>query len=280
MPDAKFVHLVRDGRKVTSSYFHKLGAECYDDRSTSVLQAYFDDQMLPAPPPEKKYWWPLPRQDDPRSADFRRYDQFARIAWHWAEINARILVSLDALPRHRQFFVRLEDLVTSPRLVNGLLDFLNLSYRPEHFEIFARPHNVNRPEDRPLTEGQLRNIFRDCVADDGAIGLWRTRRIRSELLTLNGERWLPDCSGGLHARCVRIVPSRCASKRSTHPSDRRAASAFISVIIAACCKACRASTAQNALRHRYRAAQTGEMSATERASAPRWPLRRSPATPT
>jgi len=155
MPDAKFVHLVRDGRKVASSYFHKLGAECYDDHSTSVLQAYFDDPTLPAPPPEKKYWWPLPRHEDPRSAEFRRYDQFARIAWHWTEINARILDSLDALPKHRQFFVRLEDLVVSPRLVNGLLDFLNLSYRPEHFEIFARPHNVNRPEDRQLTERQL-----------------------------------------------------------------------------------------------------------------------------
>jgi len=155
MPEAKFVHLVRDGRKVASSYFYKLGAECYDDRSTSALQAYFDDRTLPAPPPEKKYWWPLPRHDDPRSVEFRRYDQFARIAWHWAEINARILDSLDAVPKHRQLFVRLEDLVVSPRLVNGLLDFLNLSYRPEHFEIFARPHNVNRPEDRPLTERQL-----------------------------------------------------------------------------------------------------------------------------
>ncbi len=160
MPEAKFVHLVRDGRKVTSSYFHKLGAECYDARSTAVLQAYFDDPAaLPAPPPEKKYWWPLPRREDPRSTEFRRYDQFARIAWHWAEINARILDSLDSVPKHRQFFVRLEDLVVSPRLVNGLLDFLNLSYRPEHFEVFARPHNVNRPEDRPLTERQLETFF-------------------------------------------------------------------------------------------------------------------------
>src|SRR5262249_47759062 len=32
-PEARFVHLVRDGRKVASSYFHKLADECYDDRS-------------------------------------------------------------------------------------------------------------------------------------------------------------------------------------------------------------------------------------------------------
>ena len=34
LPQARFVHLVRDGRKVAGSYFHKLGDECYDDRST------------------------------------------------------------------------------------------------------------------------------------------------------------------------------------------------------------------------------------------------------
>ena len=155
MPQARFVHLVRDGRKVASSYFHKLGAECYDDRSTSVLQAHFDDPVArPAPPPEKKYWWPLPRRNDPRAPEFRRYDQFARIAWHWAEINATILNSLQALPANRQFFVRLEDLVASPRLVRALFEFLDRPYRDDDFRIFARPHNVNRPEDRPLNDRQ------------------------------------------------------------------------------------------------------------------------------
>jgi hypothetical protein len=155
MPESRFVHLVRDGRKVAGSYFHKLGTECYDDRSTSILQAYFDDPVgRRAPPPEKKYWWPLPRRDDPRATEFRAYGQFARIAWHWAEVNAAILNSLEALPADRQFFVRLEDLVVSTRLAHALLEFLGLSYRDEHFRILSRPHNVNRPEDHPLTEGQ------------------------------------------------------------------------------------------------------------------------------
>jgi hypothetical protein len=35
-----------------------------------------------------------------------------------------------------------------------LFEFLNLPYRNEYFGIFARPHNVNRPEDRPLTPDQ------------------------------------------------------------------------------------------------------------------------------
>jgi hypothetical protein len=140
MPEAKFVHLARDGRKVSGSYFHKLGAECYDDRSTRVLRAHIEDGQ-PAPPPEKKYWWPLPPKD---------LDQFGRIAWHWAEINRVILASLAQLAPERQMFVRLEDLVASPSLVRSLFAFLNLRWQDERFAVFARPHNVNRPEDKPL----------------------------------------------------------------------------------------------------------------------------------
>lgn len=148
MPEAKFVHLVRDGRKVSSSYFHKLGDECYDDRSTAVLRAHIE-RGEPAPPPEKKYWWPLPPC---------RLDQFGRIAWHWAEINRTILDSLDHIAPERQMFVRLEDLLVSPSLVRSLFGFLRLGWRDEHFAVFARPHNVNRPEDTPLTPEQ-RAVF-------------------------------------------------------------------------------------------------------------------------
>ena len=151
LPEAKFVHLVRDGRKVAGSYFRKLGDECYDDRSTAILQAHVDDPAhVPAPPPEKKYWWPVPRRGDPLAEDFRGFAQFERIAWHWAEINRVILQALDTLPPARTHFVRLEDLRTSPTAVRQLYDFLGLPYRDEAFAAFARPHNVNTPQDRLL----------------------------------------------------------------------------------------------------------------------------------
>src|SRR6201999_3998613 len=51
---ARFVHLVRDGRKVASSYFHKLGDETYDDRSNAAMQSYYDGTGS-LPPPEKPY---------------------------------------------------------------------------------------------------------------------------------------------------------------------------------------------------------------------------------
>jgi hypothetical protein len=154
-PEARFVHLVRDGRKVAGSYFRKLADECYDDRSTAILQAHYDDPARnPAPPPEKKYWWPVPRSTDALSAPFRAFDQFERIAWHWAQINQVALDELARLPAQRTLFVRLEDLCVREDVCAALYAFLDLPYRRENFAAFARPHNVNRPQDRLLDADQ------------------------------------------------------------------------------------------------------------------------------
>lgn len=152
-PEARFVHLVRDGRKVASSYLHKLGAENYDTRSNAVMQAHYDGRGT-IPPPEKPYWWPVPRRDDPAATVFRAYDQFQRIAWHWAEINRVALAALAALPAHRTLFARLEDLTQSPDQVRRLHEFLGLPCAESDFAVYARPHNVNKPEDRLLDETQ------------------------------------------------------------------------------------------------------------------------------
>lgn len=152
-PRARFVHLVRDGRKVASSYFHKLGNECYDDASTGILQAHYDAHE-PAPPPEKKYWWPLPRHGSANSGRFRSFSQFERICWHWAELNRIVLEELSRLSAERTLFVRLEELRNSPSEVHGLYEFLGLPFRDEAYGVFARPHNVNRPEDRLLDAAQ------------------------------------------------------------------------------------------------------------------------------
>jgi hypothetical protein len=173
-PKARFVHLVRDGRKVASSYFHKLGDECYDDRSTAILQAHYDaPQTHPAPPPEKKYWWPLPRHGARDAEIFRAFSQFERICWHWAEMNRLALEELSRLPPERTMFVRLEELRAAPSEVHALYDFLEMPWRDEAYGVFARPHNVNRPEDRlldPVQRGQFDVIAGDMLARLGYAG--------------------------------------------------------------------------------------------------------------
>jgi len=161
LPEAKFVHLTRDGRKVASSYFHKLKDECYDDRSTAAMQHFAENPARSvAPPPEKKYWWPLARPDDPHFTDFLDFDQFQRIAWHWVEVNRVILASLSALPAERRHFVRLEELQEDPNSVAELFGFLGLRYDDEIAALFARPHNVNRPEDKLLDARQREQFAR------------------------------------------------------------------------------------------------------------------------
>jgi hypothetical protein len=162
-PAARFVFTVRDGRKVASSYFHKLADECYDDRSVAILRAHLESGR-PAPPPDKKYWWPIPLPPAPDAADFPGFDQFDRICWHWGAINRAVLRQLAGIEPHRQFFCRLEDLTAEPTVVRQLWQFLGLTYRPQLFELLQRPHNVNRPEDRLLTEDQNRRLF--SVAGD------------------------------------------------------------------------------------------------------------------
>lgn len=151
LPQARFVHLVRDGRKVAGSYARKLADECYDDRSTAILAQHLAaPDHVPAPPPEKKYWWPQARLDDPWAKDFPNFSPFERMAWHWAEINRVIFEGLKAVPAESQYFVRLEDLQDHAEAVADLFSFLGLICTNEIASLFSRPHNVNRPEDRLL----------------------------------------------------------------------------------------------------------------------------------
>jgi len=144
---------VRDGRKVASSYFHKLAEECYDNRSTEILAEYLSGRKDP-PPPEKRYWWPQPKSGEPWAKEFPRFNQFQRIVWHWSEVNRVILRDLKDVPESRRIFVRLEDLRAQPSTVTSLMGFLGIPYRDSHFSAFARPHNVNRPVDTMLTPEQ------------------------------------------------------------------------------------------------------------------------------
>jgi hypothetical protein len=158
-PEARWIHLVRDGRKVSSSYLHKLADECYDDRSTRLLAAYLaDPRRTTAPPPEKPYWWPQPRRGDPWAQEFPRFAQFERIAWHWAEVNRVILRDLDAIDQRRRLFVRLEDLAGSLEEVERLFAFLGLSCGHDDAALFDRPYNVGRPVDYALTPEQTANF--------------------------------------------------------------------------------------------------------------------------
>ncbi len=159
-PNAKFIWLVRDGRKVVSSYYNKLADEMYDDKSVKIMRRWLENpDNNVQPPPEKKYWWPLPAscyQEDP-------LDRFGLVAWHWEEVNRAIGTQLRWVKQDNTFVVKLEDLVSNnaPDLEN-LLNFLGLPLRDDVRNTLRVPDNVFTPQDFPLTSEQQKIFWKEC----------------------------------------------------------------------------------------------------------------------
>lgn len=160
-PNAKFIHLIRDGRKVVSSFFNKLGNECYDDLSTKALQDWVDNpKTIKEPPNEKKYWWNVATATNDK---FRSYNQFQRICYHWNSINETIQKDLQNIEKDRKMFIKLEDLVSNESKLNELITFLGLNYKRDLFDQLKRPHNVHVPKNFDLTTKQYSQFYDICM---------------------------------------------------------------------------------------------------------------------
>ncbi len=76
-PNSKFILLLRDGRKVTSSFFNKLKPEIYENKSVKVMEMWMKSKEKKEPPTEKAYWWILPRYYK-LAKDLSKYDQYQK----------------------------------------------------------------------------------------------------------------------------------------------------------------------------------------------------------
>ena len=164
-PDAKFIHLIRDGRKVVNSFYNKLGNECYDDKSTSILQSWVEKpNKILEPPPEKKYWWNVVKKESPFYKKFNKYNQFQKICYHWNEINKVIDRDLINIDKKRKLVLRLEDLVTDEETLKTMVKFVGLEYKSELFEMLKTPHNVNIPINFSFTKIEKKQFYN--IAED------------------------------------------------------------------------------------------------------------------
>lgn len=153
-PTTKFIHLIRDGRSVCSSYYHKLANEHYTDRAVKILDRYLNDTMdeVVTPPGEKEYWWPLPRHGFSRRTFINQWNRWQRVCWHWSEVNKEIERSLSFVPDDQKMTVKLEDLTTdNGAQMAGICDWLCIKWKPELLPVLQRPHNVIELGHTPLT---------------------------------------------------------------------------------------------------------------------------------
>jgi hypothetical protein len=164
-PNARFVNLVRDGRKVAGSFFHKLSDEMYDDFSTNIMIEWLSHpDSLPIPPPEKKYWWNIPRMGQPFYEEFPKFNQFQRACYQWQEANRVILESLKIVPSEQQMTVKLEELISKREVLAKFLLFFSLEYDEHFYEFLQTPQNVIFPMDFALSGEQLEQ-FNDIASD-------------------------------------------------------------------------------------------------------------------
>jgi hypothetical protein len=162
-PNALFVNLIRDGRKVANSYFHKLSDEMYDKKSVDSLRNWINEPLKnPIPPPQKKYWWNIPINDMPFTNEFPKFNQFERAVYHWVESNRVASESLrDFVPSSQQLTLRLEDFVSNSNETENFCSFIGVDYNPSYQDFLKKPQNVIFPLDFGLTEEQhiqFRNI--------------------------------------------------------------------------------------------------------------------------
>jgi len=155
-PNAKFIHIVRDGRRVVSSYFNKLSRECYDDFSSEYLYKFLKNEVL-KPPPEKKFWWPLIKYKGSYK-NFINLNQFQKICVHWSEVNKNIEEGLKNVSSKNIYTVRLEDLVQKKEIYNDLISFLEFNDYNDGFNFLQKPHNVNYPKSFELSEDELKQF--------------------------------------------------------------------------------------------------------------------------
>tara|TARA_Y100001958_G_C21118313_1_gene463185 strand:- start:11 stop:877 length:867 start_codon:yes stop_codon:yes gene_type:complete len=114
-PDAKFVHLIRNGYDVVKSYYLRKKTTYSDHIEESKYSSirtsagkYLSGKPIPRDVKNKNLW--------------KNYDRVQKISWFWAEVNRIIDSELNNVSDNNKFLFKLEDLSNSTlsELLSGL----------------------------------------------------------------------------------------------------------------------------------------------------------------
>jgi hypothetical protein len=146
-PTAKFVHVVRDGRKVVSSFYHKLNL--HNDRAHNIFMNWYDyPGRTPIPSPSEAFWMTPYRYD---------VERFERVCLHWVDTNETILRNV---PEDRKLLIRLEDLTSNFTKVKQLADFIGTEYKEVYYEMLQHTDHVYVPINYEITDEQRKTFNR------------------------------------------------------------------------------------------------------------------------
>lgn len=168
-PRAKFVFLVRDGRKVVTSFFHKFEELVYPTRQANQFLSWFRNRDEIPPPPLKTYWRPVPREPVELEI-FEKWSRFERLCWYWSEVNRVALCQFADVSDERVKLVKFEDLCSDPDERAALRQFVGVREDSGALQSFDRPVNVGVPKNftmSPEQESQFNEICSGIMSELG-----------------------------------------------------------------------------------------------------------------
>lgn len=164
-PNAKFIHLLRDGRKVVSSFYHKFTEEMYADECVDILNKWLENPGLyMEPSPEKKYWRPIPMAGEKYSKEFDMFSRFERLCYYWRDCNLQIKNALQVVPEAQQLTIHLEEVVSDQPSLAKFLEMFGVEFDERYLRILKRPVNVAIPKNYLLTDREVDSFNR--IASD------------------------------------------------------------------------------------------------------------------
>ena len=158
-PDAKFIHINRDGRVVASEFFYKFRHDddentIYEDRVVTRMQEWLDGKHQYPPPPDKRHMWKVPRPGQPFCEEFKTWNRFQCCAYHWAESNRAARDDFRHIPASTYRSVHLEDIIKDEALLADTLTWAGVRYEHSMFDYLQTPRHVVEPINYGLTDEQ------------------------------------------------------------------------------------------------------------------------------
>ncbi len=116
------------------------------------------------PPPDKRFLWKVPQRDQPFHEEFKTWNRFQRVCYHWLETNYQFQLSLAKLPKDQYCMVKLEEIVKDEALLQETMRWAGIPYAHSMFDFLQTPQNVVQPVDYGLTDEQQEQFEEICGA--------------------------------------------------------------------------------------------------------------------
>jgi hypothetical protein len=165
-PEAKVVNLVRNGLKVVSSWYNKLGNEIYGDKEMAMLHQYLNNKNIKDMPERiKKNWWYVFSKNSEKKLDFLKLSQFEKICYHWVKSYNWAKKVEKEISSDNYFELKLEDMVSDKKVLRNLFLFMEISFKDKYVSHVLKPYNVHTPVNYTLSRIQKKKYFNKICGD-------------------------------------------------------------------------------------------------------------------